>query len=70
MSLHFELNITESDDPILLVKWLKKSQFPEVFMFSELDILSIIRMSRTRNKALHERLKEWYGDIDPRFRLI
>lgn len=70
MSLHFKMTISESDDPILLVKWIKKSHFPDTFTLTELDILSIIRMSRTRNKTLHERMKRWYGDIEPRFRLI
>jgi len=70
MALHFNMTVVESDDPVLLVKWIKKSHFPETFALSELDILSIIRMSRTRNKSLHDRLKSWYGDINPKFRLI
>lgn len=70
MTLKFRIHVEDVDSPSIFEKWSQLNKFPSALRISELDLLSMIRMSRARNKDLHERLVEWYGKIDQNFRLI
>ena len=70
MALHFKITIEEADSWNIFEKWAKATQFPRNIVVDEFELLSIIRMSRTRNKQLYERLINWYGKIDQKFRVL
>jgi len=70
MPLTFRITIEEADSPSMFIKWAKANDFPKDFSICELELLSMIRMSRSRNKSLYDRLAKWYGSIDQKFRLI
>lgn len=70
MSLHFTVSIDNADDWNALVKFMKMNKFPIEFSLSEFDVLSIIKMSKGRNRGLHDRLLSWYQSIDERFRIV
>lgn len=70
MVLKFKMYVEEPDAPTIFEKWILTNKFPKSLMLSELDILSIIRMSRLRNRKLYDRILPWYGKIDQKFRLI
>lgn len=70
MPLTFRISIEEADSPSMFVKWAKANNFPRDVIIGELDMLSILRMSRSRNKNLYEKMVKWYGQIDQKFRLI
>lgn len=70
MPLTFRISIEEADSPSMFVKWAKANDFPTDIIICELDLLSILRMSRSRNKNLYEKMVKWYGRIDQKFRLI
>jgi hypothetical protein len=68
--LHFKVKIDEADSWNLFEKWVKATKFPPSLQLNEFDVLSIIRMSRKRNKELYEKIIGWYGKIDQKFRVI
>jgi hypothetical protein len=35
------------------------------FVFDECNMISIIKMSKTRNKTLHRRLMKWFQEVNP-----
>ncbi len=37
----------------------------EPLVFDECNLLSIIRMTKTRNKTLHRKLVNWYKKMNP-----
>lgn len=70
MVLHFRIVIEEADSWNIFEKWAKANKFPRDLSLTEFDILSIIRMSRKRNKQLYEKVVNWYGRIDQKFRVL
>jgi len=68
--LHFTVTIDEADSWNIFEKWAKASQFPTSLVLTEFDLLSIIRMSRNRNKELYDKVLKWYGGIDQKFRVL
>ena len=70
MPLKFRITIEPPESPNILDKVLNVDNLPKPILLSELDVLSMIRMSKTRNKNLSERLIDWYRRIDHRLRLI
>ena len=70
MSLKFKVSIEDNDAPSIFEKWAKLNKFPKDLTLSEFDVLSVIRMSRKRNKDLHNRVIDWYGKIDQKFRVL
>jgi hypothetical protein len=68
--LHFTVTIVESDSWNIFEKWAKASEFPMSLKLTEFDVLSIIRMSRNRNKELYDKILTWYGGIDQKFRVL
>lgn len=70
MVLNFKITIEYPDAPTIFQKWSIMNKFPSSLTLTELEVLSILRMSRNRNQRLHKKFLEWYGKIDQRFRMI
>jgi len=68
--LNFKVTIEYPDAPDIFQKWSYANKFPPSLQITELDVLSILRMSRNRNQRLHKKFLEWYGRIDQKFRMI
>jgi hypothetical protein len=68
--LKFKIKVEEPDAPNVFEKFVNASKFPTSLPISELDMLSLIRIARGRNRNLYARLIEWYRKIDGKFRLV